>query len=301
MEKLIDIVRDHPMLYDTSHKDYMKRRLKDHLWNKIAKELKYTDGKTAKEAWWKLRECHREALRRQQKKRGHIATNTRLWKYQKRMKFLQPFMKKRTTDGNLQPTAFVESELEDDGTGEEVKIDVDEMTYYAYGEPPLKNLQLISPHASIVITDEVDDYTERSTPKKLKNSTAVDSTLRKYLEESDRRANMTDEFQRTLIDQTQKSLHTDALYHFFMSMYNSTKVLSIKYQREVRRKVFEAVSQAEDDDANEAQNLYTNTNSLSCSESSAFSIMTENRPEFFNSHNGEKLTVAHDLKHEEEN
>lgn len=39
MEKLIEIVRSFPVLYDTSHEDYMRSKLKDDLWDKIAKEL----------------------------------------------------------------------------------------------------------------------------------------------------------------------------------------------------------------------------------------------------------------------
>lgn len=39
MEKLIEMVRGFPMLYDTNHEDYMKEKLKDDLWEKITKEL----------------------------------------------------------------------------------------------------------------------------------------------------------------------------------------------------------------------------------------------------------------------
>lgn len=43
MEKLIEMVRGFPVLYDTTHKDYMNSKLKDDLWEKLAKELN-TDG-----------------------------------------------------------------------------------------------------------------------------------------------------------------------------------------------------------------------------------------------------------------
>lgn len=45
MKYLIKIVKSNPMLYDKYHEDYMKIRLKDELWEKIAKELNYADGK----------------------------------------------------------------------------------------------------------------------------------------------------------------------------------------------------------------------------------------------------------------
>ncbi|CAH1996998.1 unnamed protein product [Acanthoscelides obtectus] len=56
-------------------------------------------GKDAKEQWRKLRECHREAIRRQQKKSGQQTTTTKPWTYQKQMEFLKPYMKNRLIAG----------------------------------------------------------------------------------------------------------------------------------------------------------------------------------------------------------
>ncbi|KAL4103861.1 hypothetical protein QTP88_019196 [Uroleucon formosanum] len=39
MAKLIEMVRGFPVLYDTSYEDYMRSKLKDDLWDKIAKEI----------------------------------------------------------------------------------------------------------------------------------------------------------------------------------------------------------------------------------------------------------------------
>jgi len=44
-EKLIEAVRSHKILYDTSHSDYMKTKLKNDLWDKIADELELKNGK----------------------------------------------------------------------------------------------------------------------------------------------------------------------------------------------------------------------------------------------------------------
>jgi len=56
------------------------------------------------------------------------------------------------------------------------------------------------------------------------------------------------QLRRNLVAETQKQeeLKNDALYQFFMSMYNISKGLPTKYQRGVRRNLFEAVSDAED-------------------------------------------------------
>ncbi|KAL4154008.1 hypothetical protein QTP88_001841 [Uroleucon formosanum] len=69
-----------------------------------------------------------------------------------------------------------------------------------------------------------------------------------FIEDSDKSAKKRDELRQNLVAGTQKQeeLKNDALYQFFMSMYNITKGLPTKYQREVRRNLFQAVSDAED-------------------------------------------------------
>lgn len=44
-EKLIEMVRVYPVLYDTSDGKYMKTKYKQEIWGKIAKELNIADGK----------------------------------------------------------------------------------------------------------------------------------------------------------------------------------------------------------------------------------------------------------------
>lgn len=44
-EKLIKAVRPHKILYDTSHVDYMKTKLKNDLWEKIANDFELKNGK----------------------------------------------------------------------------------------------------------------------------------------------------------------------------------------------------------------------------------------------------------------
>lgn len=44
-ETLIEAVRHYKVLFDTSHADYMKGKLKNETWEKIASELKLNNGK----------------------------------------------------------------------------------------------------------------------------------------------------------------------------------------------------------------------------------------------------------------
>lgn len=44
-EELIEAVRKFPVLYDTNDPSYMKSKLKDDIWNTIAKQVKLKNGK----------------------------------------------------------------------------------------------------------------------------------------------------------------------------------------------------------------------------------------------------------------
>lgn len=183
-------------------------------------------AQTVKEQWRKLRECHREALRRQQKKSGQQATHIRLWTYQKQMEFLKPFMKNRNTVGY--PTSPLgESQLEED----DITLSADAPTVEATNDCEPTELSENVPH------------------KKFKKSTvATDSAIREFIENTDKRAKQRDELRQNLISETKKQeeLKNDGLYQFFMSMFNITKSLPTKYQKEVRKKMFQVVSDAED-------------------------------------------------------
>ncbi|XP_049856168.1 uncharacterized protein LOC126336472 [Schistocerca gregaria] len=43
MEHLNQLIQDNPVLYSTSHPDYMRNKLKDEIWKKVAGELHYSN------------------------------------------------------------------------------------------------------------------------------------------------------------------------------------------------------------------------------------------------------------------
>ena len=60
--------------------------------------FRFIAGAAAKEAWLKIRNCHRDALRRQKKSKctnGSRAVVIKQWKYQQQMDFLVSYMIKR--------------------------------------------------------------------------------------------------------------------------------------------------------------------------------------------------------------
>lgn len=180
---------------------------------------------TVKDQWRKLRDCHREALRRQQTKSGQQSVPVRLWTYQKQMEFLKSFMKNRTTVG------YPEAQQADAAQSDQIA----DVSVHGNEEPDESN-------------DDVPQSLER--PIKRIKQTPVSDPIKTYIHNSEERAKRRDEERRMLLQQSKEekdSQQNDALFQFFMSMYNITKDLPMRQQRQVRRKLFEAVSNAEDE------------------------------------------------------
>ncbi|XP_028131808.1 uncharacterized protein LOC114327381 isoform X2 [Diabrotica virgifera virgifera] len=196
----------------------------------------YTPGKhnrnSVKDQWRKLRDSYREALRRQSSKIGHKSGPVRLWLYQKEMEFLIPHMKNRTTAGTLTATynpadtiEYPELQLSD-----EIKSEHIDDTTVPVDEAPND-------------AEEVECFQR---PKAIKRTiVTLSEPIKRYINNSEERV------KRKLIQQLsqeeKESHRDDALYQFFMSMYTITKKLPMKYQRQVRMKVLEEVSKAEEE------------------------------------------------------
>ncbi|XP_022823345.1 uncharacterized protein LOC111354238 [Spodoptera litura] len=83
---------------DISYRDISK---KDLAWEKIARECEMANGKEAKSHWKKLRDSHREALRRRKTTTGQAAQNMKPWKYENLMEFLLPHRENNETFSNF--------------------------------------------------------------------------------------------------------------------------------------------------------------------------------------------------------
>ncbi|XP_055627966.1 uncharacterized protein LOC129769613 [Toxorhynchites rutilus septentrionalis] len=93
MEELIEAVRSEKCIYVVKHQDYLNTKLKDSIWKQIAEALNLKDGSEAKKCWEKLRNNHRDALRRQKiskPKSGSGAVNIKPWRFQKKYGILNP-------------------------------------------------------------------------------------------------------------------------------------------------------------------------------------------------------------------
>ncbi|XP_026764412.1 uncharacterized protein LOC113522796 [Galleria mellonella] len=102
METFIKGVRSQPCLWNPLHPDYREMQVRDNAWQHVVKlcnNSSIPNIKAARNEWKKLRDNHREAL-----KRAKLGQNKLLpaqittWKYAKAMQFLEPHMKYRITE-----------------------------------------------------------------------------------------------------------------------------------------------------------------------------------------------------------
>ncbi|KAJ8934919.1 hypothetical protein NQ314_013109 [Rhamnusium bicolor] len=250
-EELIEAVRNRTVLYDTNNPEYMRSKLKDEIWNEIAKKVNLKVGADAKNAWLKLRNCHRDALRRQRKcfKSGAAAVVVKPWKFQKQMEFLVPYMANRSRCGNIGDDSDYEESQEQAENTETENVEENVDTENVDTENSEHNED-----------DNNRDKTEKSvkspaTPSSSSTLTSVPrnkrfkkddigSVLKQSIQRHEQRA-QDRALERKKLEQLKAP--SDHLYHFFMSMYEITKIMPPASQHLVRNNVFQAVSQVEAD------------------------------------------------------
>ncbi|XP_067008278.1 uncharacterized protein [Anabrus simplex] len=95
MDQLIKEVRSHPCLYDKTLEIYKDTNAKEKAWSSIGQALQQ-DPKILKVEWKKLRDCFREALKREKRCLNDQPDRTfAQWKYRTEMEFILPFMNSR--------------------------------------------------------------------------------------------------------------------------------------------------------------------------------------------------------------
>ncbi|XP_050519262.1 uncharacterized protein LOC126893284 [Diabrotica virgifera virgifera] len=257
-EQLIELVRSQTILYDTNDPNYLKAKLKDELWNDIGKKLNLKSGNEAKTLWLKLRNCHRDALRRQKKclKSGAAAVVIKKWKFQKQMNFLIPYMSNRSREGNLQEDSEDEDLQQEDSivdpdseifdeVASDIRHDTEEIE-------SVKNDIVDEPSTSGIVIQKNNEKgnakrkataDQSITTKPAKNNKPKNDDIQEVIKQSIIQRQKRAE-ERAVERAVQKPLDDD-LYHFYMSMYKITKKMSPKFQHRARNDVFQAISQLE--------------------------------------------------------
>ncbi|GLH02096.1 Uncharacterized protein GBIM_08144 [Gryllus bimaculatus] len=245
-EKLIEAVRCRQVLYDTSHKDYLRTKLKAQKWQEVAKEVGIQNGDEAKGLWEKLRHSLRDALRRQQKclKIGIPAQSIKQWKFQKHLSFLLPYMASKTREGNLDEDS--ETAPQPCGTDDSPEV-VDERVsnvQQGIGSARSEAPPQAPPDTSSATQAEVPTPAAIGTrPAKRRRKETVAGLLKRSMEQQEERRKWRSEERKRILEQL--SAPSDSLYHFFLSMYEVTKTMPPPSQFAVRNNVFRVVTDVE--------------------------------------------------------
>ncbi|KAL7640750.1 UNVERIFIED_CONTAM: hypothetical protein RMT77_009025 [Armadillidium vulgare] len=217
-EKLIQLVRDKPELYDMSDTRYSDNNHKNLLWEEIGNILNKT-GAECKQRWMSLRSQHRKALQKyQQNLNGPTSNCIRRWKYEEAMKFLIVFMKEKSI------IPFIKKEEDGDDVEDEDDEKNGESTNDGF-EKSDNELDSI-PRTWVQVTES----TPPMAPKKKQKitETPVSSPIVKYpLEKSD-----------AIKEQ-------DALDMFLLSMSSTIKTFSPYDQHLVKTQIFDIVTRME--------------------------------------------------------
>nr|XP_023024081.1 uncharacterized protein LOC111512214 [Leptinotarsa decemlineata] len=245
MEELIEAVRSEKCLYDVKHSDYMNTKLKDSIWKRIAEAMNLKDGSEAKKSWEKLRNNHLDALRRQKMskpKSGSGAVNIKAWRYQENMSFLIPHMANRPSNTNVNEDLLNDESSHSNSNTIENDIQ--------------KNFSDTDIHESgVEETNETPESQSTRTAadqgnKRRRTKNTLNNLLTKSIEDHERRAAKRHQERERLIVNTNNGItisnvKNDPLFHFFISMYETTKRLPPLSQHNIKTNIFSLVSQEE--------------------------------------------------------
>ncbi|XP_056642633.1 transcription factor Adf-1-like [Diorhabda sublineata] len=118
-EKLIELVRKYPVIYNTGHAKYLDTKHTLRIWNKIGEEIQQT-GSICKSRWQNIRDQFRKNLAKKVTKSGQTAEKRKRYEYEDCLQFLIPFFAERDTLSNV---TLPNSESTDDILHHEVTED----------------------------------------------------------------------------------------------------------------------------------------------------------------------------------
>lgn len=204
--------------------------------------------KAAKHQWKKIRDCHRESLKRQ------ADAPTNIWRYAGVLEFLLPYIKSRKKAGDLPNEShhmFHETATEGLCTVllEDAHYDENQTIHSQSEDSNLTSEQSLEPRTK---RRKVDDESLRD-------------LLNEVVSECDRRCEERDKRRAEDIEDAKKNKHP--LNLFFDSMCEITKNFPDTLQRDVKKKIFNVVCEAEE--------IYENYVSESTSTSSALVLPKE--------------------------
>ncbi|KAF5271830.1 hypothetical protein FQR65_LT05061 [Abscondita terminalis] len=229
-EKLILLVQKYTDIYDVSSKNYHNQQIKDNIWEEIAKEMQKPVSE-CKKRWASLRDSFRKSLKSQETKSGQGSLKKRLWRFDKQMTFLRPFMANRKQISNVDDSDSSESERYEQ---ENYHIEEDHVDNVA---SPASNASgsSISRPCSVDVSDKSKISTSRKSKLKSKTNLSTAEVLQNYLNEKSNRKHPAFE----------SDSPAETITKFFDCMAATVRTLSPQLQIEVKSKIFGIVSDAE--------------------------------------------------------
>ncbi|KRT82117.1 Myb/SANT-like transcription factor [Oryctes borbonicus] len=215
-EKLIEFVKEHEILYDTSHPKYMDQHRKDKLWRLIAARMNQNES-DCKKMWQNLRDSFRRVL----KKRRSVHSREgkpKVWKYEGEMSFLVPHFTSRSG----KPLDSIEPYQPPSEEEQSVENILEDIKHYSN----------IEPNESSSLVDN-DEFTAKAKASNDNSSTA----LLKYMLESQERERV--------------RMEEDDITSFFLNMAKTVRTFSRYRRAEAKNKVFTVISQLEFEQINE--------------------------------------------------
>lgn len=181
------------------------------------------------------------------------------WRLEKQMGFLQPYIVNKSREGNVREDRDDENSTQD-YQANVIYTDVDtysiveeELTMQQQNESAEYEAQLqvsetlpSTSAATASSTASPKSPTKSETPKSAKKIKKDDvaALLRHTMEKREERAKARTEDRKDMLE-TWQLTHNDPLFHFFMSMYQSTKRMPPATQHIVKNGVFNVVTNAE--------------------------------------------------------
>ncbi|KAK7863492.1 hypothetical protein R5R35_010522 [Gryllus longicercus] len=99
-ERLIELVKRFPILYDLHHEDYKNSHKKNRIWDEIGKEINET-GEEAKKKWKNLRDTFAKFSRSPQTRTTQTGRRGKKWMWADQMEAFRPFLPFATTASNV--------------------------------------------------------------------------------------------------------------------------------------------------------------------------------------------------------
>ncbi|XP_076434846.1 uncharacterized protein LOC143274803 [Babylonia areolata] len=116
IESLVELVRSNPVLYDTSMMEHRDAQLRQNIWTSIADAMgnPSVNGEGWKKKWTGLRDTYMKRKKKKPKS-GQADSNKKPWVFFSVMTFLDDFIERKSTDGNLGPFSSQEDDESEEG------------------------------------------------------------------------------------------------------------------------------------------------------------------------------------------